>query len=61
MAWRKSIESGLVSAFSATFAAMSPLILDGKISQAEWLMLIVMFGSIFFAYLKTHDPNEGKN
>lgn len=60
MNWKKSLEGAAVAAFSAVFAAAAPLITDGKITQSEGLMLVVLFGSVFFSYLKTHDSGETK-
>ena len=55
-AWRNALEGGLVAAAAAAFSILPPLITDGKLSWAEGGTVFVTFGSVFFAYLKTHAP-----
>jgi len=61
MNWRKSLEAAIVSAGAACFAAAPPLYMDGAVSKAELISLAFTFGSVFFAYLKTHMPKEDTN
>ncbi len=58
MNWTKSLEAAFVSAGAAVFAAAPIFIMDGVLSKPEVFSLGITFGSVFFAYLKTHLPKD---
>lgn len=60
MNWSKSLSAAAISAGATVFAAAPALALDGGLSYSDSISLLITFGAVFFAYLKSHLPEEPK-
>lgn len=57
MKWSKSLEGAAVAGGAAVAAAL-PALLGGGLTKQELATLAITFLTVFFAYLKTHLPDD---
>lgn len=56
MRWDQADKAAAIAALGVFLLAAAPLLADGKVTAAEWVMLGSSFCLIFGSYIKDHPP-----